>query len=128
MRSTAKKESEAPYISFVPSALISARNQALVVEGIAGLTSTIYVLSVFWCRRNHIFSCVIYNMDCAEQMNNGYIIYENKQYKVPPVSMDIIYCTTCSGNSFVNEETYNNRVEIAFSGVVYEDLLDQNNN
>jgi hypothetical protein len=55
MRGTAKKESEAPYISFVPSALISARNQGLVVEGIAGLTSTIYPLSVFWCRRNHIF-------------------------------------------------------------------------
>lgn len=56
-------------------------------------------------------------MDCGEQMANGYIIYDNKQYKAPPVSMDVIYCTTCSENSFVNEETYNNRTEIAFSGV-----------
>jgi hypothetical protein len=35
MRGTAKEKSEAPYISFVPSALISARNQGLAVEVIA---------------------------------------------------------------------------------------------
>ena len=58
------EESEAPYISFVPSTLISARNQGLAVEGIAGLSSTIYPLSVFWCRRNHIFSQCKYKVTC----------------------------------------------------------------
>lgn len=69
-------------------------------------------------------------MDCGEQMNNGYYMYENKSYKSPPVDINTYYyCRDCETQIiFADEQTYNNIVDIAFSGVVYEDLLDQNNN
>ena len=69
-------------------------------------------------------------MDYREQMNNGYYMYNNKPYKIPPVDINTYYyCHECeTQNVFTDEQTYNNIVDIAFSGVVYEDLLDQNNN
>ena len=63
MRSTAKKESEAPYISFVPSALISARNQGLALRWLRDYPQP-YIPWAFFGVAETIFfmTCRIYNI------------------------------------------------------------------
>jgi len=62
MRSTAKKESEAPYISFVPSALISARNQGLALRWLRDYPQP-YISWAFFGVAETIFFCVNINMN-----------------------------------------------------------------